>query len=135
MMNSLRGKYWLGLCALVVVSLTASGCVWVLVGGAAAAGGYAVSRDTIQGEIDHSFDEIWDATKEIMGIMGTIESESYELGRIKGLASGARVQINILQMTPSTVRLKIKARKFIFPSIANAQAIYIEIMDKLDKGI
>ena len=46
---------------LIFVMISASGCFYLIVGGAAAAGGYAISRDTIQGETDRSFDEVWDA--------------------------------------------------------------------------
>ena len=95
---------------LAFICLGFSGCVYLIIGGVAAAGGYAVSRDTIQGETDKSFDAVWDKASEVVGIMGTVESESYELGTIDSIVNGARVKITITQLTPSTVQVKVKAR-------------------------
>jgi len=114
---------------LIFLSVSLSGCIYLIVGGVAAAGGYAISRDTIQGETDKGFDEVWSAAVEVMGIMGMVDTESYELGQIIGIVNGARVTVTISQVTPSTVRLQVKARKAIFPSIANAQNVYVKIMD------
>src|SRR3989338_8181523 len=115
------------------LGMTISGCVYLIVGGVAAAGGYAVSRDTIQGETARSFDEVWEAAVEIVSIMGKVDAQSYELGQLDGVVNAAKIKINVLQLTPATVRLKVKARKNIFPSIANAQNIYVKIMNRLDQ--
>ena len=116
-----------------ILGLSANGCVYLVVGGVAAAGGYAVSRDTIQGEIDHAFDDVWDAAIEVLSIMGIIETQSYELGKIGAIVNGARIKVNIIQLTPSAMRIKVKARKNIFPSIANAQNVYVKIINRADQ--
>ena len=115
----------------MVMALSLSGCFYIIFGGAAAAGGYAVSRDTIQGEIDREFSEVWDAASEIISIKGIIESQSHELGEIVAIINGARVTTTVIQLTPATIRLKVKARKSIFPSIHTAQEVFVKIMNRL----
>ena len=105
----------------------------MVLGGVAAAGGYSISQDTIQGEVDKDFNEVWDTAIDITSILGTINSQSHELGKILATVNGAKVTINVMQLTTSTVRLRVKARKAIFPSIANTQNIYIKIMNRINK--
>ncbi len=118
---------------LVFLSFSLGGCFYLVLGGVAAAGGYAISQDTIQGEREKDFDDVWSAAVDIVSILGTINSQSHELGKMIALVSGAKVTINVVQLTPSTVRLKVKARKALFPSITTAQNIYIKIMNRVDE--
>ena len=117
---------------LISLCSTASGCFYVIVG-AAAAGGYAVSRDTIQGESEKNFETVWDAAADIVSILGTVNSQSHELGKILATVNGAKVTINVLQLTSSATRLKVKARTAFFPSIATAQNVYIKIMNRVEQ--
>jgi len=118
---------------LAFVCLPVSGCFYVILGSVAAAGGYAISQDTIQGEREVGFNEVWDAALDIVSIMGTVNSQSQDLGKITAVVNGAKLTINVAQITPSAVRLKIKARKNFFPSIATAQNIFIKIMNRVDE--
>ena len=124
-------KNVLTLALFVMMSFSFSGCFYLVLGGVAAAGGYAVSQDTIQGETEKDYNEVWDAAVEVVSILGAINSQSRELGKIVATVNGAKVTINVMQLTTSTVRLKVKARKSFFPSIANAQNIYIKIMNRV----
>lgn len=128
----LKNKVFAGFIGLILC-LSCSGCFYVVLGGVAAAGGYAISQDTIQGETQRDFDDVWDAAMDIVSIMGTINSQSRELGKISALVNGAKITVNISQLTPAAVRLKVKARKSLFPSITNAQNIYIKIMNRADE--
>jgi len=114
-------------------SLLLSGCFYIFLGSVAAAGGYAISQDTIQGEREESFNNVWEAAHDIVSIMGTVNSESQDLGKITSIVNGAKVTINVSQLTSSTVRLKVRARKAFFPSIQTAQNIFIKIMSRVDK--
>ena len=118
---------------LLVASLSLSGCFYMVLSTVAAAGGYAISRDTIQGETEEDFDRVWDTAVDIISILGTMNSQSHELGKITGIVNGARVTINITQLTTATIRLTVKARKSIFPSITNAQNIFVKIMNRVRK--
>ena len=117
----------------VGLACSLSGCFYLILGGAAAAGGYAISQDTIQGESEKDFEEVWEAAINIVSIMGTVNSQSHELGKISALVNGAKVIVNISQLTPSAVRLKVKARKAFFPSINTAQNVYVKIMNKVNE--
>ena len=110
-----------------------SGCFYLFLGGVAAAGGYAVSQDTIQGETSKDFSEVWDAAVDIVSIMGNITSQSEALGKISAIVNSSKVTVQVLQLTPSTVRLKVKARKNIFPSIANAQDVFVKVMNRVNR--
>jgi len=125
----------LALPLVIVACLCMGGCWYLIIGGVAAAGGYAISSDTIQGETSAEFEDAWSAATEVMGIMGAVESESYELGMVKGVVNNARVTVTVSQLTTATVRVKVKARKAFFPSIRNAQNVYIKIMAHLDADI
>ncbi len=116
---------------LVLPAIFLSGCIYAIIGGVAAAGGYAISQDTIKGEIDAEFNSVWDNANEVLSIMGTIESESYEMGEIIAAVSGAKVWVHVIQLTPSTIRLRVKARKNLFPSIGTAQNVFIKIMNRV----
>ncbi len=127
------GKSIALICALLLVSMSFSGCLWLVVSGVAATGGYAISQDTIQGETDKDVDTVWDATIDIVSILGTVSSQARGLGRISAIVNGAKVTIHVTQLTPSTVRLKVKARKALFPSIATAQNIFLKIMNRMNE--
>ena len=118
---------------LLTASLSLSGCFYIVLGSVAAAGGYAISQDTIQGEREEDFNDVWKAAVDIISIMGTISSQNRDLGKLTAIVSGAKITINVAQLTPSTVRLKVKARKALFPSIATAHNIYIKIMNRVDE--
>ncbi len=130
-----RKLYHHGVLGLLLLAVTffSSGCFYLVFGGAAAAGGYAISRDTIQGEIDRDFSQVWDTAIEVVSIMGRIESQNSEMGQIIAIIQGARVTINLTQLTPSTIRIKVKARRSGFPRIGLAQEIYLKVTNQVDK--
>ncbi|HOW35509.1 MAG TPA: DUF3568 family protein [Candidatus Omnitrophota bacterium] len=127
-----KGKAAAIVVALVFLGVSLSGCFYLVLGAAAAAGGYAISSDTIQGETEKDFQEVWDSSVEIASIMGMVSSKSPELGKISATIDGAKVNIQVLQLTTSTTRLKVKARKGLFPNISTAQNIFVKIMNRVN---
>lgn len=108
-----------------------SGCAPLIVG--VAVGGitaYAVSRDTMQGETDKSYDSIWDAALRVARIRGTIVEEDSLKGCIELKAESSRVYINVIKLTPSANRLKVRARKYHFPNLTLAQDIFTKIIEE-----
>ncbi len=118
--------------SLLIFSFTASGCVLLLVG-AGAAGGYAVSKDEIEGLNDASRDKVWSAAHDVIKSEGMITLESKDTGEIKAIVDASDVEIHIDQATPKTVRTRIKARKTkgLFPDIDLAQSLYTKVFRKL----
>ena len=110
--------------------LNISGC-WFIVGGAAgAAGAYAASKDTIQGDTDKPYDSLWNAALMISKIRGTVTQEDYVKGYIELQADSNKVWIKLLRMTQATTRLKVSARKHHLPNLELAQDLYAKIMDQ-----
>ncbi|PIQ89069.1 MAG: hypothetical protein COV72_05365 [Candidatus Omnitrophica bacterium CG11_big_fil_rev_8_21_14_0_20_42_13] len=116
---------------MIFFSFNLSGCVWFLVG-ASAAGGYAVSRDTIAGEIDAEYNDVWLAAKNVSQIMGIIKEEDRAKGFLDLNVDKSHVVINIDRLTPETLRLKIKARKYLMPNIGLAQKLFIKINQQIE---
>jgi hypothetical protein len=112
------------------ILLNIAGC-WFVVGGAAgAAGAYAASKDTIQGETDKPYDSLWNATQTVARIRGAIKSEDYSKGAIELETGSSRVGIRLIRLTHATTRLRVSARKHHLPDISLAQDIYTKIMEE-----
>lgn len=115
----------------VLLALSLSGCVYLVIGGLGAVGGYVVSPDTVEGINSYGQIETWDAAYEVISIMGVILESQEEGGIIIAKVNGAKVTVTISQMSPSAVKMTLKARKTFMPKIALAQDIYVKIMNYL----
>ncbi len=116
----------------LTVCLGAAGCVPVMLAGAGVIGGYAISRDTFEGVTAKSQDELWDAANKVASIMGTIEDSDRRGNQISALINGSRVSILVLPVNLTTTKLRIRARKNIFPAVDIAQNVYTKIMNQLE---
>ena len=115
----------------LALALGASGCVWLVVGGAGALGGYVISPDTVEGVSSASQEELFGAALEITKIMGRIEDQSKSSGEINAVIGGAKVKVNVVAINKSTAKLRVKARKNFLPKITAAQDVYFKIMEHL----
>ncbi len=107
------------------------GCAPLIIGGAVGAvGGYAISKDTIQGETDKSYDSIWEAALTVSKIRGQIKYEDNTKGYIDLEAESSKVYIRLIRLTAATTRLRVSARKYHFPNMSLAQDIFTKIMDQ-----
>ncbi len=106
------------------------GC-WFLIGGAVgAAGAYVVSKDTVQGPTDKSYDNLWNTAIRISRARGTISEEDRQKGYIDLEADSSHVKIKLIRLTSSTTRLKISARKYHLPNLDLAQDLYVRILEE-----
>ena len=65
-------------------TLVSSGCIPLIIGGAAGAlGGYAIGKDTIQGETDKDYDKLWAAALTVAKMRGTITVEDKTKGSLE----------------------------------------------------
>ena len=101
--------------------------------GAGAVGGYAASRDTFEGVSAKGQDEIWDAATHVLSIMGEVKDSDRKNGSISAIVSGVNVSVNVVPVSLTATKLRIKARKSIFPRIATAQDVYTKIMHQLEQ--
>lgn len=108
-----------------------SGCVVLLATGAGALGGYIITKDTIQGDYDVEFSDAWDAARKVSGMLGSVSASDSTSGIVEAMVDRAKVRIEILQLTKEAVRIKVKARKGIFPRIGTAEKVFVKIVQQL----
>lgn len=134
--NSSLFRCLAGMIVSVALVLGTSGCgipFWVGALGAGVVGGYVVSPDTVEGTVENSFGEAWDAAKEVTKVMGTIISENEAAGQIIVTVSGTRVTVTMLSVNASTTKLSVKARKSFMPKIDVSQDVYTKIVNAMTK--
>jgi hypothetical protein len=113
------------------IFVSISGCAPLIIGGAVGAlGGYVVSKDTLQGETDKSYDGLWEAALTVSKIRGQIKYEDKTKGYIELEAESSKVYIRLVRLTASTTRLRVSARKYHFPNMGLAQDIFVKIMEQ-----
>lgn len=110
--------------------ISIAGCLPLIIGGAVGAlGGYAVSKDAIQGNTDKDYDLLWNSALNVSKARGTIKQEDYTRGYIELEVKPSHVWIRLARLTPVTTRLRVSARKYRLPHIDLAQDMYVKIME------
>ena len=123
-----------GLIALLAGSVClASGCVFLVIGGVGALGGYAISPDTIEGTVEgRNSQDAWTAAVDVISIMGIIDEKNEVAGTLIARVQGAHITITIVEPINDTVKIRVKARKGMMPKIKLAQDIYGKIVSKIN---
>lgn len=120
--------------ALSFLLVTSSGCVYLIVGGVGALGGYIVSPDTVEGIIsDRDYEAVWDSSVEVVSLIGVILERSDDAGMLLAKVQGNKVTVTVTPMSTKTIKLSIKARKAFLPKITVAQDVYIKIVSHLEE--
>lgn len=113
------------------VVMTVSGCVPLMVGAAVGAlGGYAASKDTIQGDSDMPYDALWDAAVEVGTIRGAKNLADRNKGYLEFVADSSRVWISLVRLTRATTRVKVSCRKNHLPNLKLAEELFVKIMEQ-----
>lgn len=109
-----------------------SGCAFLWGVGVGTVGGYMVSCDTIQGEIDKSFEEVWNAALKVSRILGSVRSKSKDLtsANMRVNIDKSVVDIKLYQLTKDTIRLKVSARRYLMPHLSLAQKVFFKIIQE-----
>lgn len=116
---------------LAALLLSSSGCIYLVVGGIGAVGGYVVSPDTVEGLTEYDELDLWDASFEVASVMGVIKKQSEGVGEIQALINGATVNITVEPLSEDTSKLSVKSRKYHLPKISVAQDVFVKIMTKM----
>ena len=107
------------------------GCAPLIIGGAVGAlGGYAVSKDTIQGETDIDYEDLWNSAVEVIRMRGIPQYEDNLKGYIRAEIDSSRVWVRLIRLTKTATRLRISARKYHFPNRTLAEELYIKILEE-----
>ena len=120
-----RVAVWAGM------TLSLSGCAVLLVG-AGAAGGYAVSKDSVKNNFDLPAGEVFRASRDVVRAAGLMTTEDESHGMLKAVVEGADVTVTVKSISKRTVELKVKARdNLLIPKIDIAQGLYTKILERL----
>ena len=118
---------------LSALCLFSPGCVYLVVGGVGALGGYVVSPDTVEGLLTgHDSEDVWNAVVEVVSILGVIQERDDKGGVMIAKISGAHVKVTVMRMSSSAVKLSVKSRKLWMPRIKTSQEVYIKIVNYLN---
>ncbi|MBI3333290.1 MAG: DUF3568 family protein [Candidatus Omnitrophica bacterium] len=113
-------------------SLPLSGCAPILLATAGAVAGYAVGKDKVTLDLDRPWDPVWSAcAEEVKYLGGRIKKEDRSNGRLDVQVKKADVVITLEQLTPSTVRVVIRARKNLLPQLEIAQRLGVGILRRV----
>ena len=115
---------------LLGLGLGFSGCALLLVG-AGAAGGYAVSKDSVKNHYERSKDYVYQQSLAVAREMGRVTLDDRQQGIVKARINEVNVTITVKGLTPQTVELKVKARGAVMPKIEVAQEVYNKINSRL----
>lgn len=118
---------------LIPLLCSLSGCIYLVVGGIGAVGGYIVSPDTVEGITGEEASVTWDTAVETISIMGLIEEENEAGGMILASVNGAQITITIIKLSESSTKVTVKARKAYLPKISIAQDIFVKIMSRVNE--
>mgnify|MGYP001610969230 FL=1 len=125
-----RGSLRLG--SLGVALACVCGCAPLLLG-AGAAGGYAISRDSIKNTFEVSETHLYQVSREVIGDVGFVTTEDARRGLIQATVEGATVTISVTPASDHRTELKVKARnKLPMPKIRVAQDVYNRIVNRLN---
>jgi len=116
-------------CALVFNA----GCIYLVVGGIGAVGGYIVSPDTVEGLTDNDVAMVWETATETISVMGLVKESEEASGMILASIHGADITITITALSPSTTKMSVKARKSFLPRISLAQDVFVKIMSRVNE--
>ena len=111
-------------------SVSLSGCALLLIG-AGAAGGYAISRDSVISQHDLAQDHVYRQALAVVHEMGVVQLEDARHGKIQATVQEAQVRISVKPLTRKTVELRVKARKNLLPAVSVAQDVYNKIAQRL----
>jgi len=132
MIRKLRNNI-LALCMVALLPMGICGCGVVIVAGLGALGGYVISPDTVEGVVGYSDKELYASATDILSIMGTMSEQLKSQGHIVANVSGATVTLDIIPMSKSSTKFRVKARKWVFPKMAIAQDVYMKIVRRLQE--
>jgi hypothetical protein len=126
--NQMR-RVW-GIFLAMALLLNVCGCVPLLIG--AVAGGvtvYAVSKDTVQGDTDRDYEDLWSSALNVAASQGVIKQESKAGGYIYAEGNSGRVWIKMVRLTRIATRMRVSCRKMHLPNLALAQDIFTKILE------
>ena len=119
-----------GAALLLAAGIGCGGCALFLVG-AGAAGGYAISRDSVISQHDLSTDRVYQESLAVVKKMGLVTLEDAKHARIEAMVQETKIVVTVKPLTKRTVELRVKGRKNLMPAVAAAQEVHNKIAERL----
>ena len=116
-----------------MLSVSFIGCVPVLIGTGVVTG-YLATKDSVSGNIETSFDKLWEVSLRVVSKRAEITDKDKDLGLIKAKKGKDQITIKIKELTEHSYSLKVTCRKAL--ALANlklAQEIFTKIVRNLSK--
>lgn len=122
---------WMLLLSILIFPL--NGCVYLVVGGVGALGGYVASPDTVEGTIvGLDYDEAWEKSVEVLSRMGVLEQRNETMGILEARLQGKDVKVTLFRVGTRSIKLAVKARQMFLPKVKVAQDVYVKIVSELN---
>jgi hypothetical protein len=117
---------------LPLLAFIISGCVPLIIGGAVGAlGGYAASKDTIQGDTDKPYESLWQSALMFAKMRGTVNKQDNLKGYLEAEIEGNRVWVRLTRLTQATTRVRVSCRnKYKMPRLELAQDLFVKIIEQ-----
>ncbi len=115
---------------LVLIGL--NGCAPLLIG-TGAAGGVALSVDTIRLERNISYENAWNATMETLSEIGSIRSAEKQRGKIEAQVNEATITVLVSKQPGDTMAMDVTARKKGLPALQMAETVADRINSQIRK--
>lgn len=119
------------------LAIAISGCAPLLLMTVGGVGVYAISKDTIQGDTDASYESLWGAALKVSRIRGTILEEDFNRGFIHVDANPNIIKIQFQRLTAATTKMRVSVRKYkkMFPNIELAEQVFIKILEEAKSNL
>lgn len=119
--------------ALSLCTILTTGCVPLLIGAAGVVTGYVAFKDTVAGNIDGTFDDIWYSVKTVLENRTEIISEDTTLGIIKAKYANNNIVVKIIAFTDNAYKLKVTCRKsyIVEANLDLAQDLFTRIIKEI----
>ncbi|MFC1514590.1 DUF3568 family protein [Candidatus Omnitrophota bacterium] len=120
-------------CTLILISsLLLTGCVPLLIG-AGIVTGFLVTKDTVSGNFEVSYDKLWASALAAVEEKADIVDQDKEKGFIKAGSNQDEIIVKIKELTESSQNLRVTARKALaLANLTLAQEVFTKIVRSLE---
>jgi hypothetical protein len=109
-----------------------SGCVPLLIG-AGIVTGYLATKDTVSGNLEVSYDKLWETALTAVAEKAEIVEQDKQLGLIRAVVNKDEIVVKIKELTETSQNLRVTARKALALANLNlAQEIFTKIVRNLE---
>lgn len=124
------------LCILLVACVVFNlGCVPVIAGAAGIVTSYVAFNDSVAGNLDTTFDDLWNVSRNVIIQRAEIINEEPDKGILRAKDGNNDITIKIIAFTDNAYKLKVSCRKGykVAANLEMAQDIFTRIIRTLPK--